>query len=146
MHWISRSIRESFLKERPLAILSLAARSFSTSAMKSDKFELPSRKNSNGKSEFDGTLARTDSAIKVEHPSESNLPTSEPVKERGAVHHKRTLSSFSLEGKVGVVTGGARGLGLMMSQALIISGADLAIVDLDSKRVSLQYILSAEVY
>jgi D-arabinitol 2-dehydrogenase len=133
MHWISRSIRGNFLKERPLTILSLAARSFSTSAMKSDKFELPSRKNPNGKSEFEGTLARTDPAVKVEHPSESNLPSSEPVKGRSAVHHKRTLSSFSLEGKVGVVTGGARGLGLMMSQALIFSGADLAIVDLDSK-------------
>jgi D-arabinitol 2-dehydrogenase len=114
--------------------------------MKSDKFELPSSKNGNGKSEFEGTLARTDSVVKVEHPSESNLPTGEPVQGRGTVHHKRTLSSFSLEGKVGVVTGGARGLGLMMSQALMISGADLAIVDLDSKPVSLQCILSAEVY
>ena len=146
MHWIYRSIRGNLLNEGRIAILLLAGRSFSTSAMKSEKFELPSRKNGNGKLEFEGTLARTDSAVRVEHPSESDLPSSEPVKGRGAVHHKRTLSSFSLEGKVGVVTGGARGLGLMMSQALIISGADLAIVDLDSKRVSLQYILSAEVY
>jgi len=133
MHWIYRSIRGNLLNEGRIAILLLAGRSFSTSAMKSEKFELPSRKNGNGKSEFEGTLARTDSAVKVEHPSESDLPKSEPVKGRGAVHHKRTLSSFSLEGKVGVVTGGARGLGLMMSQALIISGGDLAIVDLDSK-------------
>jgi D-arabinitol 2-dehydrogenase len=83
--------------------------------------------------DFEGTLARTDSTVQVEHPPESDLPTSEPAKGRGGVHYKRTLSSFSLAGKVGVVTGGARGLGLMMSQALIISGADLAIVDLDSK-------------
>ncbi len=101
--------------------------------MNSDKFELLSRKNGNGKSEFEGTLARTDSAVKVEHRSESDFPTSEPVKGRGAVHHKRNLSSFSLEGKVGVVTGGARGSGLIMSQALVISGADLAIVYLGSK-------------
>jgi D-arabinitol 2-dehydrogenase len=46
---------------------------------------------------------------------------------------KRTLPSFSLEGKVAVVTGGARGLGLVMGQALIQSGADLAIVDLNSQ-------------
>jgi NAD(P)-dependent dehydrogenase (short-subunit alcohol dehydrogenase family) len=58
------------------------------------------------------------------------------VQGRGGFHYKRTLSSFSLEGKVGVVTGGARGLGLMMSQSLIISGGDLAIVDLDSKKQS----------
>jgi D-arabinitol 2-dehydrogenase len=32
-----------------------------------------------------------------------------------------------------VVTGGARGLGLVMGQALINSGADLAIVDLNSR-------------
>lgn len=79
---------------------------------------------------------RTDSTVQVEHPSESDLPTSEPVKGRGGFHHKRTLPSFSLEGKVGVVTGGARGLGLTMSQSLIISGSDLAIVDLDSKNES----------
>jgi NAD(P)-dependent dehydrogenase (short-subunit alcohol dehydrogenase family) len=46
---------------------------------------------------------------------------------------KRTLPSFSLEGRVAVVTGGARGLGLVMGQALIQSGADLAIVDLNSQ-------------
>ena len=45
---------------------------------------------------------------------------------------KRTLPSFSLEGRTAVVTGGARGLGLVMGQALIHSGADLAIVDLNS--------------
>lgn len=44
---------------------------------------------------------------------------------------KRTLDTFSLEGRVAVVTGGARGLGLVMGQALVASGADLAIVDLN---------------
>lgn len=52
---------------------------------------------------------------------------------RGGLHFKRTLASFSLEGRVGVVTGGARGLGLVMSQAMVISGADVAIVDLNSR-------------
>jgi NAD(P)-dependent dehydrogenase (short-subunit alcohol dehydrogenase family) len=42
------------------------------------------------------------------------------------------LASFSLEGRVAVITGGARGLGLVMTQALVISGADVAIVDLNS--------------
>jgi D-arabinitol 2-dehydrogenase len=86
-----------------------------------------------GKDGFQGTLARTDSSVQVGHPPENELPKSRLVQGRGGLHYQRTLSSFSLEGKVGVVTGGARGLGLMMSQALIISGADLAIVDLDSK-------------
>ncbi|KAI5851878.1 hypothetical protein BZA05DRAFT_46252 [Tricharina praecox] len=43
----------------------------------------------------------------------------------------RTLSSFSLEGKTAIVTGGARGLGYVMTQALVESGADVAIVDLN---------------
>jgi NAD(P)-dependent dehydrogenase (short-subunit alcohol dehydrogenase family) len=49
------------------------------------------------------------------------------------MHMKRTLASFSLESKVGVVTGGARGLGLVMGQGMVISGANLAIVDLNSE-------------
>lgn len=32
-----------------------------------------------------------------------------------------------------MITGGARGLGLVMSQALVISGCDVAIVDLNSE-------------
>ena len=35
-----------------------------------------------------------------------------------------------------VVTGGARGLGLVMSQACVISGADVAIVDLNRQSLS----------
>lgn len=61
------------------------------------------------------------------------MPRSAPVQGRGGHHFKHTLASFSLEGRVGVVTGGARGLGLVMSQAMVISGADVALVDLNSK-------------
>ncbi|KFY73821.1 hypothetical protein V499_06106 [Pseudogymnoascus sp. VKM F-103] len=43
------------------------------------------------------------------------------------------LPFFSLTGKTAVITGGARGLGLAMSKALVMSGADLAIVDINSK-------------
>jgi hypothetical protein len=48
-------------------------------------------------------------------------------------HSKRTLASFSLEGRTCVITGGARGIGLALGEALITSGADLAIVDINSK-------------
>jgi D-arabinitol 2-dehydrogenase len=81
----------------------------------------------------EGSFARTDSSVQVEYPEEGDLPPSTPVQGRGGLHFKRTLASFSLEGRVGVVTGGARGLGLVMSQAMVISGADVAIVDLNSK-------------
>jgi D-arabinitol 2-dehydrogenase len=80
----------------------------------------------------EGSFARTDSSVQVEYPEEGDLPSSVPVQGRGGLHFKRTLASFSLEGRVGVVTGGARGLGLVMSQAMVISGADVAIVDLNS--------------
>jgi len=83
--------------------------------------------------EREGSFARTDPSVEVEYPEEADLPPSTPVQGRGGLHFKRTLASFSLEGRVGVVTGGARGLGLVMSQAMVISGADVAIVDLNSK-------------
>ncbi len=82
--------------------------------------------------EHEGSFARTDPTVEVEYPEESDLPSSAPVQGRGGMHFRRTLPSFSLEGRVGVVTGGARGLGLVMSQAMVISGADVAIVDLNS--------------
>lgn len=46
---------------------------------------------------------------------------------------KPTLPSFSLDGRVGVVTGGARGLGLVMAQGMVFSGADVALVDMNSR-------------
>ena len=83
--------------------------------------------------EHEGTFARTDKGVRVEYPEEHELPSSSPVQGRGGMHFRRTLASFSLEGRVGIVTGGARGLGLVMSQALVVSGADVAIVDLNSE-------------
>ena len=80
-----------------------------------------------------GAFGRTDNTIRIEHPDEMDHPPSKPVQGRGGLHFKRTLASFTLEGRVAVVTGGARGLGLVMSQACVISGADVAIVDLNSE-------------
>lgn len=49
-----------------------------------------------------------------------------------ATRTPRSLSAFSLAGKVCAVTGAARGLGNVMARAFIESGAsDLAILDLD---------------
>jgi D-arabinitol 2-dehydrogenase len=92
----------------------------------------PFRRDEKKDETHEGSFARTDSSVQVEYPEEGDLPSSTPVQGRGGLHFKRTLASFSLEGRVGVVTGGARGLGLVMSQAMVISGADVAIVDLNS--------------
>ncbi|KAF2085519.1 D-arabinitol dehydrogenase-like protein [Saccharata proteae CBS 121410] len=81
--------------------------------------------------EHEGRFARTDESIQVEFPGEENLPLSRPVQGRAGWHFKRTLASFSLEDRVGIVTGGARGLGLVMAQALVNSGASVAIVDMN---------------
>lgn len=81
----------------------------------------------------EGAYARTDESVVIEYPKDEEMPRSPIVQGRGGMHFKRTLASFSLEGKVSVVTGGARGLGLVMGQALVASGSDLAIVDLNSK-------------
>lgn len=83
-----------------------------------------------------GSFSRTDNTVSIEYPGENLEPTSVPLQGRGGMHFKRTLASFSLEGRVGIVTGGARGLGLVMSQALVISGCDVAIVDLNSTSIS----------
>ena len=81
-----------------------------------------------------GQFARTEGSITVQYPEEGELPASRPVKGAGraGAHVLPTLAAFSLQGRVGVVTGGARGLGLVMGQGMVISGADLAIVDLNS--------------
>ncbi|KAF2164807.1 hypothetical protein M409DRAFT_24712 [Zasmidium cellare ATCC 36951] len=47
---------------------------------------------------------------------------------------KPVLDRFSLEGKIAVVTGGARGIGLNVSYALAEAGADVAIVYFTTKQ------------
>ncbi|MCJ1239971.1 hypothetical protein MMC14_007970 [Varicellaria rhodocarpa] len=99
----------------------------------SSKLYKEDKSTSPGNPEHEGTFARTDRALRVEYPEEHDMPKSAPVQGRGGMHFRRTLASFSLEGRVGIVTGGARGLGLVMSQALVVSGADVAIVDLNKE-------------
>ncbi|KAI9726945.1 MAG: hypothetical protein M1828_000293 [Chrysothrix sp. TS-e1954] len=96
--------------------------------------------------DHEGQFARTDHGVRIEHPEEEHMPSSAPISGRGGVHNQRTLASFSLEGRVGVVTGGARGLGLVMSQALVISGADVAIVDMNKDEADRQAKLLEETY
>lgn len=82
--------------------------------------------------EHEGEFARTDESVQIEYPPDSEMPAQPVVRGRGGMHFKRTLAQFSLETKVSLVTGGARGLGLAMGQGLVASGSDLAIVDLNS--------------
>ncbi|KAI5300497.1 hypothetical protein KEM55_007003 [Ascosphaera atra] len=58
----------------------------------------------------------------------------------------RTLASFSLEGSVTAVTGGARGLGMVMGYACVESGSDLAIVDLNEQEAKETAIAMTEQY
>ena len=80
-----------------------------------------------------GSFSRTDNTVQIQHPDEADHPRSKHYEGHGGMHFKRTLSTFTLDGKVAVVTGGARGLGLVMSQACLLSGANVAIVDLNSE-------------
>lgn len=82
--------------------------------------------------DHEGRFARTDESVQIPYPEDSEMPAQPIVQGRGGMHFKRTLAQFSLENKVSLVTGGARGLGLVMSQGLVASGSDLAIVDLNS--------------
>lgn len=80
-----------------------------------------------------GSHSRTDAEVEFEYPPEHELPSSEPVLGTGGQYVKPTLANFSLDGNVGVVTGGARGLGLVIGQGMVFSGADLALVDMNSE-------------
>lgn len=86
-----------------------------------------------GDSTHEGSFSRTDKNVSFSQPREDNMPRSTPIQHHSRLHSRPTLASLSLEGRVAVVTGGARGLGLVMAQALLISGADVALVDLNSK-------------
>jgi D-arabinitol 2-dehydrogenase len=79
------------------------------------------------------SYSRTDAGVRVEYPEHHELPASKPLIGQGGQFSKPTLASLSLEGKTIIMTGGARGLGLVMGQGIVFSGADLAIVDLNSK-------------
>ncbi|KAJ5192038.1 uncharacterized protein N7498_011023 [Penicillium cinerascens] len=101
---------------------------------KKDNFLAATTKAPEGVSgEQEGRFARTDKNVKIEYPDDANMPRSPIVQGRGGVHLKRTLAQFSLENKVSLVTGGARGLGLIMAQALVASGSDVDIVDLNKQ-------------
>ena len=102
-------------------------RSFTISRPLLKNHDLPGHNDEN-----QGTMARTDKQVQIEHPKEENYPSSKPFQGSGGKHLLRTLAGFSLEGRVAIITGGARGLGLVMAQALVISGADVALVDLNS--------------
>ena len=80
-----------------------------------------------------GSFSRTDNTVQIAHPEEHDHPPSKHYDGHGGIHFRRTLQTFSLDNKVTVVTGGARGLGLVMSQACLLSGANVAIVDLNSE-------------
>jgi hypothetical protein len=91
------------------------------------------KKDPEASADVEGGFARTDESVVFEYPDDAQMPRTPVVQGRGGMHFKRTLAQFSLENRVSLVTGGARGLGLVMSQALVASGSDLAIVDLNRK-------------
>jgi D-arabinitol 2-dehydrogenase len=124
--------RAAALARQPIAS---SLRQFSCSPYRRDKddrdYDAATTAGEPGESgDHEGQYARTGD-IRVEYPEEKDLPRSQPVQGRGGQHFKRTLAAFSLEGRVAAVTGGARGLGLVMAQALVFSGADVALVDMN---------------
>lgn len=85
-----------------------------------------------------GSHSRTDRDIEVEYPEEHELPSSKPVHGTGGQYVKPTLSTFTLDSKVGLVTGGARGLGLVIAQGMVFSGSDVALVDMNKEEAEKQ--------
>ncbi|CAL5872114.1 uncharacterized protein PFLUO_LOCUS6371 [Penicillium psychrofluorescens] len=149
---VARSIRA--LPTRPVAlavvsrpVLSSSLRPLSYTAIRANKKDDPKKdpllaattKAPEGASgEHEGRFARTDESVHIPYPPDSEMPAQPIVQGRGGMHFKRTLAQFSLENKVSMVTGGARGLGLVMAQGLVASGSDLAIVDLNKEEAEEQ--------
>ncbi|KAL5343521.1 hypothetical protein BJX70DRAFT_171923 [Aspergillus crustosus] len=101
---------------------------------KNDSFMNASAKASEGAAEEqEGKYARIDESVVIEYPDDANMPRTPVVQGRGGMHFKRTLAQFSLENRTTLVTGGARGLGLVMAQGIVASGSNLAIVDLNKQ-------------
>ena len=135
------SVVKSLVSRKPVSIFLLpsstpCSRYFSLTSRhpeaKDDKYYDASTAAEPGASgDHEGSASRTCQQISFQNPDEQRLPGSHVVQGRGGVHMTRTLASFSLEGRVAVITGGAQGLGLVMGRALVQSGADLAIVDLN---------------
>ena len=86
-----------------------------------------------------GSFSRTDRRIQLEHPEDEHYPQGGHYSGSGGMHFKRTLASFTLDKRTVVITGGARGLGLVMSQACLLSGANVALVDLNSEDTSIYW-------
>jgi D-arabinitol 2-dehydrogenase len=129
---LSQSPRTS-LSTPKLPFYNFRALSSSPRLFDEDKYRDASTSGKKGASgDHEGQYARTSKEVRVEYPEEHEFPRSKIVQGRGGMHFKRTLPSFSLEDRVAMVTGGARGLGLVMTQALVNSGADVAIIDLNS--------------
>jgi hypothetical protein len=138
----NRTVARSAIKAisaRPA--LAAGARPFSFTAIRTKKEDpnkdpilaATDRAEKGASGDHEGEFARTDDSVQIPYPPDSQYPAQPVVQGRGGMHFKRTLAQFSLENKVSIVTGGARGLGLVMGQGLIASGSDLAIVDLNSK-------------
>ncbi|KAL6409408.1 gluconate 5-dehydrogenase [Ilyonectria robusta] len=93
-----------------------------------------------------GSYSRTDPGVELEHPAEHELPSSKPVAGTGGQYVKPTLGSFSLDNNVGIVTGGARGLGLVIGQGMVFSGSNLALVDMNKEEAEKQTGLLIEAF
>ncbi|KAH7175492.1 hypothetical protein EDB81DRAFT_835919 [Dactylonectria macrodidyma] len=108
---------------RPAYAMSVAARMLHSGPPRQDK---------------PGSYSRTDPDVEHEHPAEHELPSSKPVLGTGGQYVKPTLASFSLDNHVGIVTGGARGLGLVIGQGMVFSGSNLALVDMNKEEAEKQ--------
>ncbi|PWZ02943.1 NAD(P)-binding protein [Testicularia cyperi] len=84
-------------------------------------------------------FARTDDDVVVPYPKDSSRHPRDDVGHnttggRVGRHTQRTLASFSMEGKVCVITGAARGIGNLIARTFVESGANhIAILDLNEE-------------
>ncbi|KAJ5619372.1 hypothetical protein N7510_003356 [Penicillium lagena] len=133
---VPRPVSSSSL--RPLSYTAIRANNKKDDSKKDPLVAATTKAPEGASGEHEGRFARTDESVQIPYPPDSEMPAQPIVQGRGGMHFKRTLAQFSLENTVSMVTGGARGLGLVMAQGLVASGSDLAIVDLNKEEAEEQ--------
>jgi hypothetical protein len=123
-HWRALNSNCNYIRRTTISRRTLSA----CSTLQSKPEDLRARKDNAG------AAARTDKSTDIKYPYDDR-PRTEPARGRGGTKLRPTLASFSLAGKTAIVTGGARGLGLVMAQGLMTSGADIALVDMNSEYI-----------
>ncbi|KAK5109981.1 hypothetical protein LTR62_006348 [Meristemomyces frigidus] len=131
----ARSLAKAAAKPafRPAAVTSVARATFTTSAKRFEP-EVPVVSYGSGQRVEERLSVPHGQSGPVNPPGGDQMKVAHPLGPNATQHLTPTLSKFTLSGKVAVITGGGRGLGYNMAQALAETGIrGIAILDVQEE-------------